>query len=70
MQETVRIVIVAESVVRTSIVYNFSKLVCSDTHIFERSEMESDRNWHAVSGIHTINGDPNVAKPKQYNLEL
>ena len=38
--------------------------------MFERSELDSDRTWHAVSGIHTINGDPKVAKLKQYNVKL
>ena len=70
MQETVRIVIIAESVVRTSIVYNFNKLVCSETVMFERSELKSDRTWQAVSGIQTINGDLNLAKLEQYNPEL
>ena len=70
MQETVCIVIIAKSVVRTSIVYNCSKLVCGDTLMFERSELGSDRIWHAVSGIHTISRDPKVAKLKQYNVEL
>ena len=70
MQETVRIVIIAESVVRTSIIYNFNKLVCSETVMFERSELESDRTWQAVSGIQAINGDLNLAKLEQYNSEL
>ena len=70
MQETARTVIISKSIVGTSIVYNFSKLVCSDTLMFERSELESDRTWRAVSGIHTINGDPNVAKLRQYNVKL
>ena len=64
MQETARTVVFAKSIVGTSIVYNLSKLVCSDTLMFERSELESDRTWHAVSDIHTINGDLNVAKLK------
>ena len=70
MQETARIVIIAKSIVRTSIVYNFSKLVCSDTLMFKRSLLESDRTLHAVSSSQTINGDPKVAKLKQYNVEL
>ena len=70
MQETVRIVIIAESVVRISIVYNFNKLVCSETVMFELSELESDRTWQAVSSIQTINGDLNLAKLEQYNPEL
>ena len=70
MQETVGIVIIAESVVRTSIVYNFIKLVCSDIVMFERSELESDRTWHAVGGIHTINGDPNVVKLKEIQRRI
>ena len=68
MQETARIVIIAESVVRTSIVYNFSKLVCSDTVIFEGPELESGRTWHSVSGIHTINGDSTL--PNSSNTTL
>ena len=32
--------------------------------------MQSDRPWHAVSASHTINGEPNIAKLKQNNVEL
>jgi dimethylglycine dehydrogenase len=70
LQETVRIVIIAENVFRTSIVYNFSEPVCSNTIMFEQSKLEPDRTWQAVSGIQTINVDPNLAKLEQYNPEL
>ena len=69
MQERACILIIAESVVRTLIVYNFSKPVFSDTVMFERSELETDRTWQAVSSIQTINGDSNLAKLEQYNPE-
>ena len=54
----------------TSIVYNFVKLGCSNTVKRKQSELTFGPTWHAVGGMHTINGNPNVAKPQQYSIEL
>ena len=36
----------------------------------ERAELTSGSTWHAAGGMHTINGDPNVAKLQQYTIDL
>ena len=38
--------------------------------LLERSDLTSGSTWHAAGGMHTINGDPNVAKLQQYTIEL
>ena len=62
--------IIGGGVVGASILYHLSKLGCSDAIMLERSELTSGSTWHAAGGIHTINGDPNVAKLQQYTIQL
>ncbi len=38
--------------------------------LLERAELTSGSTWHAAGGMHTINGDPNVAKLQKYTIEL
>ena len=33
-------------------------------------DLTSGSTWHAAGGMHTINGDPNVAKLQQYTISL
>ena len=70
MQKQARVVIIGGGVVGASILYHLSKLGCSDAIMLERSELTSGSTWHAAGGIHTINGDPNVAKLQQYTIQL
>ena len=70
MQKQARVVIIGGGVVGASILYHLSKLGCSDAIMLERSELTSGSTWHAAGGMHTINGDPNIAKLQQYTIEL
>lgn len=38
--------------------------------LIERDELTSGSTWHAAGGMHTVNGDPNVAKLQQYTINL
>ena len=38
--------------------------------LIERDELTSGSTWHAAGGMHTINGDPNVAKLQAYTIKL
>lgn len=38
--------------------------------MLKRSELTSSPAWHAVGGILTIKGEPNVARPLQHTIEL
>ena len=38
--------------------------------LIERDELTSGSTWHAAGGMHTLNGDPNVAKLQEYTINL
>ena len=38
--------------------------------LLERKELTSGSTWHSAGGMHTLNGDPNVAKLQQYTVQL
>ncbi|MGT2466904.1 FAD-dependent oxidoreductase [Mesorhizobium atlanticum] len=42
----------------------------TDVVLLERDELTSGSTWHAAGGMHTINGDPNVAKLQKYTISL
>ena len=42
----------------------------TDVVLLERDELTSGSTWHAAGGMHTLNGDPNVAKLQKYTIEL
>ena len=70
MKTQARVVVIGGGVVGASVLYHLTKLGCSDAVMLERSELTSGSTWHAAGGMHTINGDPNVAKLQQYTIEL
>ena len=70
MKDQARVVVIGGGVVGASILYHLTKLGWSDVMLLERSELTSGSTWHAAGGMHTINGDPNVAKLQQYTIEL
>ena len=70
MTEHVRVVVIGGGVVGASILYHLTKKGWSDVMLLERSDLTSGSTWHAAGGMHTINGDPNVAKLQQYTISL
>ncbi|MBL6595955.1 MAG: FAD-dependent oxidoreductase [Candidatus Puniceispirillum sp.] len=70
MKDQAKVVVIGGGVVGASIFYHLSKRGCSDAILLERSELTSGSTWHAAGGMHTINGDPNVAKLQQYTIKL
>jgi dimethylglycine dehydrogenase len=70
MQTTAKTVIIGGGVVGASVLYHLAKRGWTDTLLLERSELTSGSTWHAAGGMHTINGDPNVAKLQKYTIEL
>jgi len=38
--------------------------------LVERKELTAGSTWHAAGGMHTLNGDPNVARLQQYTVNL
>ncbi len=70
MKTQAKVVVIGGGVVGTSVLYHLTKLGCKDVMLLERSDLTSGSTWHAAGGMHTINGDPNVAKLQQYTISL
>ena len=70
MQSHAQAVVIGGGVVGCSVLYHLTKAGWTDVVLLERSELTSGSTWHAAGGMHTINGDPNVAKLQQYTIEL
>nr|MCS5662429.1 FAD-binding oxidoreductase [Dehalococcoidia bacterium] len=70
MKTQAQVVVIGGGVVGCSVIYHLTKLGWKDAVLLERSELTSGSTWHAAGGMHTINGDPNVAKLQQYTIDL
>ena len=70
MKNQAKVVVIGGGVVGASVLYHLSKLGWSDVMLLERLELTSGSTWHAAGGMHTLNGDPNVAKLQQYTINL
>jgi dimethylglycine dehydrogenase len=70
MKNTARVVVIGGGVVGVSVLYHLTKAGWRDVMLIERSELTSGSTWHAAGGMHTVNGDPNVAKLQQYTINL
>ncbi|HTV68736.1 MAG TPA: FAD-dependent oxidoreductase [Rhizobiaceae bacterium] len=70
MKSHAEIVVIGGGVVGCSVLYHLAKFGKTDSILLERDELTSGSTWHAAGGMHTINGDPNVAKLQKYTIEL
>jgi dimethylglycine dehydrogenase len=70
MKSHVQVAVIGGGVVGASVLYHLTKAGWKDVVLIERSELTSGSTWHAAGGMHTINGDPNVAKLQQYTINL
>ncbi len=70
MKSHAKVVVIGGGVVGCSVLYHLTRLGWKDVVLLERSELTSGSTWHAAGGMHTINGDPNVAKLQKYTVEL
>ncbi len=70
MKSHAKVVVIGGGVVGCSVLYHLTKFGWKDVVLLERSELTSGSTWHAAGGMHTINGDPNVAKLQKYTVEL
>jgi dimethylglycine dehydrogenase len=70
MASTAGVVVIGGGVVGCSVLYHLAKFGCTDALLLERDELTSGSTWHAAGGMHTINGDPNVAKLQKYTIDL
>jgi dimethylglycine dehydrogenase len=70
MKTQAKVVVIGGGVVGCSVLYHLAKGGWTDVMLLERDELTSGSTWHAAGGMHTINGDPNVAKLQQYTIDL
>jgi dimethylglycine dehydrogenase len=70
MKSHAKVVVIGGGVVGASVLYHLTKAGWKDVLLIERAELTSGSTWHAAGGMHTVNGDPNVAKLQQYTIQL
>jgi dimethylglycine dehydrogenase len=70
VRHDVRVAVIGGGVVGASVLYHLTKAGWKDVQLIERGELTCGSTWHAAGGMHTINGDPNVAKLQQYTINL
>ena len=70
MKSHTRVVVIGGGVVGCSVLFHLARHGWKDVVLIERDELTSGSTWHAAGGMHTINGDPNVAKLQKYTIEL
>ena len=70
MNSHAKVVVIGGGVVGASVLYHLTKAGWKDVLLIERAELTAGSTWHAAGGMHTVNGDPNVAKLQQYTIEL
>ncbi len=70
MKTSTQVVVIGGGVVGASVLYHLTKNGWTDVVLLERTELTAGSTWHSAGGMHTLNGDPNVAKLQQYTIEL
>ncbi|HJS90844.1 MAG TPA: FAD-dependent oxidoreductase [Steroidobacteraceae bacterium] len=70
MKKQARVVVIGGGVVGASVLYHLTKAGWTEVMLIERDELTCGSTWHAAGGMHTINGDPNVARLQQYTINL
>jgi len=65
-----QVVVIGGGVVGCSVLYHLTKAGWHDVVLLERQTLTSGSTWHAAGGMHTVNGDPNVAKLQAYTINL
>ncbi len=70
MRSHARVVVIGGGVVGASVLYHLTKAGWKDVLLDRARRITSGSTWHAAGGMHTVNGDPNVAKLQQYTIQL
>ncbi len=70
MKTQAQVVVIGGGVVGASVLYHLARAGWTDVVLVERTELTAGSTWHSAGGMHTLNGDPNVAKLQQYTIEL
>src|SRR5206468_11670223 len=70
LKSPAQVVVTGGGVVGASVLYHLTKARWTDVLLLERRELTAGSTWHAAGGMHTLNGDPNVARLQQYTIQL
>ena len=70
MKSQAQVVVIGGGVVGASVLYHLTKAGWADVVLVERTELTAGSTWHSAGGMHTLNGDPNVARLQRYTTEL
>ncbi len=70
MKTSAQVVVIGGGVIGASILYHLTKNGWTDVVLVERKELTAGSTWHSAGGMHTLNGDPNVAALQKYTIEL
>ena len=70
MKTNTHVVVIGGGVVGASVLYHLAKAGWTDVMLLERTEYTAGSTWHSAGGMHTLNGDPNVARLQQYTINL
>jgi dimethylglycine dehydrogenase len=70
MKTSAQVVVIGGGVIGASVLYHLTKNGWSDVVLVERKELTAGSTWHSAGGMHTLNGDPNVAALQKYTIEL
>jgi dimethylglycine dehydrogenase len=70
MKTHARVAVIGGGVVGASVLYHLTKLGWRDVVLLERTELTAGSTWHAAGGVHTLNGDSNVAALQAYTIDL
>ncbi|MGA9275502.1 GcvT family protein [Ilumatobacter sp.] len=70
MKDRAQVVVIGGGVVGASVLYHLTLAGWTDVMMVERRELTHGSTWHSAGGMHTLNGDPNVAALQRYTVEL
>ena len=70
MKTSAQVVVIGGGVVGASVLFHLTENGWKDVVLVERKELTAGSTWHAAGGMHTLNGDPNVAQLQQYTVQL
>ncbi|MDJ0769389.1 MAG: FAD-dependent oxidoreductase [Ilumatobacter sp.] len=70
MKSSAQVVVIGGGVVGASVLFHLTENGWTDVVLVERKELTAGSTWHAAGGMHTLNGDPNVAQLQQYTVQL
>lgn len=70
MKTHAQVVVIGGGVVGASVLFHLTENGWNDVMLLERKELTAGSTWHAAGGMHTLNGDPNVAQLQQYTVQL